>query len=160
MNLDPTVTPLLERQVNAELYAAHLYIALGAWADAQGFPGLQGWANASALEEDAHARHFLAYLNDRLPAGAMATIGAVAAPPTVGDYAGALQAALTAEQAVSMALTELATVAFAAGDSATHLIATQQLLNEQIPAEREISTYLLRVGRGAPLDLLDGELYE
>lgn len=160
MDLDPTVQPLLARQVNAEQYAYLLYTGLASWADGQAFPGLQAWAAAQAADELAHAARFLGYLNDRLPAGAGAVLSGIATPPAPDTYAGALQLALDAERAVSAALVELAQAAAAVADHATVLIAQRQLLDEQVPSEKAIGVYLQRVARGAPLDLLDGELYE
>lgn len=157
MQLDPTVQALLNRQINAELYASVLYYAVNAWADAQGFEGLAVWALGEAQDEESHARRFLEYTNQR----GQAALGAVAAPPSgFSDYAAALAALLQAEQATSAALIELDKAAYAATDPATCLIATQQILNEQVPAEHRLTQALLIVRRGAPIDLLDAELWE
>ena len=157
MQLDTTVQGLLNRQINAEFYAAQLYYAVSAWADAQGFEGLAAWALAEAQDEETHARRFLEYANER----AQPTLGAIAMPPaTFADYAAALGALLQAEQATSAALIELDAAADEASDPATCLLASQQILTEQVPAEHRLSQALLVVGRGAPVDLLDRELWE
>jgi ferritin len=157
MQLDPAVLALLNRQINAEQYAVSLYLAIGTWADAQGFEGLSAWALGESADEMAHARKFLDYTNDR----ATATLTAIAPPPVAfDDYAGALQVALDAERAVSASLVELAGAAFVAGDYATHQIAADHILAEQVPAEKRLAVALQRVARGAPIDLLDAELWE
>jgi ferritin len=74
MQLDPAVLALLNRQINAEQYAVSLYLAIGTWADAQGFEGLSAWALGESADEAAHARKFLDYTNDR----ATATLTAIA----------------------------------------------------------------------------------
>jgi ferritin len=157
MQLSEDVQKLLARQVSAEMFAAHLYAAIASWADGQALPGLRAWAMQQARDEESHAGRFRDYLNDRLPAGQAADIPAIAAPPSgFADYAAALQTALNAEQAVSAMLLEL----HAAGDPATQLLASTQLLSEQVPSERQIDGYLARVRRGASIDLLDGVLFE
>lgn len=159
MQLSPAVADLLARQVNAEQYAEHLYTGLASWADGQAFPGLQAWALAQAADERTHALRFLDYLNDRLPPGQSTRLAPIAPPPMPDGYAGALTLALAAEQSVSTALVELARVAGQEGDPATALLAQRQLLEEQVPSEKAIGNYLVIVGRGAPLDLLDAELF-
>jgi ferritin len=69
-------------------------------------------------------------------------------------------AALSVEQSVSQNLTDLITAANGANDAATALIASRQLLDEQVSAEKFLAAAILKVARSTDLDLLDGELYE
>lgn len=157
MILDPSVKAALDDQINAEWFAAYFYSALASWADQNAFPGLQGWADAASIEERQHAQMFIDYLRDR---GAV-TYQAIEAPPqTFETYAGALQAALTAEEAVTANLTKVAIVARKAGDVATAHLAEGWIQTEQVGAIKTIQDYLIIVGRGAPIDLLDAELFE
>ncbi len=156
MNLAPDVEALLQQQVTRERYAAGVYTALGAWANTQAFPGLEAWATASAAEEGTHAAKFVAYLNTR----SQARLDAVPAPPQdFGDYGQALAGALALEQSVTAAIGAIGAAALGAGDWLTLALA-QEFLAEQAQAEHEITVYLTRVQRGAPVDLLDAELYE
>lgn len=155
--LAPEVKTLLDQQINAEAYAAQLYLAVNAWADAQGFEGLSAWALAEAQAEQTHQRHFLAYANER----GRPAFAAIAQPPgDYADYAAALAVLLQVEQAVWANLTALDAAAYAAGDSATCLLATRQILEEQVPSVHRLEQALAIVARGAPIDLLDREIWE
>jgi ferritin len=157
MRLDPAVLALLNRQINAEQYASLFYSGVASWADNNAYPGLAKWATDSAIEEFTHAQRFIDYANDR----GVATIAAIANPPQTFDgYGDALMAALSVEQSVSQNLTDLITAANGANDAATALIASRQLLDEQVSAEKFLAAAILKVARSTDLDLLDGELYE
>ena len=143
---------LLLRHINAEQYAAHAYRALASWADANGYPGLRGWADAASEEEQRHALVFIAFARTR----GLVRLLPLDAPPDVGDYAAALEAALTIERGVAASLEALAQ----AGDEAAAQLAGDYLLTEQWPAIHEIEIYLLKARRSTDLDLLDAELFE
>lgn len=156
MALAPTLLDLLGRQITRERYAAAVYSALGNWADAQAFPGLTGWADAASGEEATHAQKFITYLRDRGPV----RLEAVDAPPAdFGSYGDALAAALALEKEVTASITAIYRQAVAEQDGATAALA-QGFLVEQVQSEKELEVLLMRVGRGAPLDLLDAELFE
>ena len=152
-----TIINDLARHINAEQYAAHAYRALANWADANAFPGLAAWADAASAEEQTHAMAFIAFARTRSygQTGPVA-LYPLAAPPDVSSYGDALAAALTIELSVAESLDALCK----AGDEATAQLAGDYLLKEQWPAIHAIEQYLLRVRRGAPLDLLDAELFE
>lgn len=154
MNLSPEVAALLNEQINAEWFAAYFYASLSAWADAGAFPGLKAWADKASREEREHAQMFTDYLSDR---GGTVELTPIAAPPAVfKTYAEALGAALQAEEAVTAHLLTLA----AAKDGPVAHLANGWINTEQVPAIKEIQDFLLIVGRGAPIDLLDRELFE
>lgn len=156
MALAPTLLDLIGKQITRERYAVAVYTALGNWADAQAFPGLTGWADAASAEEATHAQKFIDYLRDRGPV----RLEAVDAPPVdFGTYADALAAALALEKEVSAAITAIYQRAVAERDGATADLA-QWFLAEQVQSEKELEVLLRRVGRGAPIDLLDAELFE
>ena len=144
------------RQVTRERFAEASYTAISTWADVQGYGGLQAWAAAAAAEERAHAQKQIDYLNKR----AGAVLEPVPAPQaTFESYADALQTALALEKIVTAAITGLARQARAAGDLATAVF-YETFLPEQIDAENELTIYVQKVARGAPIDLLDAELFE
>lgn len=156
MALEPDLYELLNAQVTKERYAAAVYSALGTWADSQGFEGLTKWADEASAEEAGHAQKFIGYLRDR----ASVRLEVVEAPPVdFGAYDQALLAALTLERGVSEAIREIYRVAVAEADGATAALA-EWFLDEQVKAEKELVTYIQRVRRGDPLDLLDIELAE
>lgn len=156
MALAENVWGLLNAQVTRERYASAVYSALATWADGQGFEGLRAWADRASAEEATHAQRFIDYLRDR---GAV-RLEAVAAPPAeFGGYVEGLWAALALERGVSAALTEIYTATQELGDGATAALLAE-FLKEQVQAEKELTTYIQRVQRGDPLDLLDIELRE
>lgn len=156
MHLTPQLLDLFTRHINAEQYAAHTYRALACWADSQGFTGLRNWADRAADEEQEHATAFIGYVRQRDAVQLLP----ISAPPTFADYAGALGAAYALEEAVAASLQAIATEAAMARDDASVELVSGYLLNEQIPACKAIATYMQRVARGAPIDLLDLELFE
>ncbi len=155
MDLAPNVYGLLNAEITRERFASAAYTAIEAWANDNAFPGLEGWAKAAAAEEAGHARTLIDYVNSR----AVVRVEAVDAPPDVSDYADALRTALRLEQLVTAAFTQIADAAADASDYATLELA-QHFLDEQRQAEHEIEILIKRVERGAPIDLLDAELFE
>lgn len=156
MQLQPVVAEALNRHINAEQYAAHFYRALGIWADAQAYPGLRAHAFSAADEEAAHAQAFIDYAGDR---GIPALYDVAAPPATFITYADAVTAALTVEEAVSASLLLLHDAAEMAKDPPTCLLAATWLREEQVGAEKQLRDVLIILGRGAPVDLLDREVW-
>ena len=145
---------LLLRHINAEQYAAHAYAQIASWADANGFEGLRGWADDAAAEEQTHAKAFIDYARLRGPV----RMRPIVAPPEVTGYLDALRMALDVEKAVADSLQSL--VDASDQDEGTATIAGDYLLKEQWPAIHQLEIYIKRVSRGAPIDLLDAELFE
>ena len=145
---------LLLRHINAEQYAAHAYLQIASWADAQGFFGMRKWADAAYAEEQQHAKTFIDYARTR----DMVEMRAIASPPPINGYIEALLIALEVERSVAQSLQELAS--FSDQDDATETIAGDYLLKEQWPAIQFLEQAIKKVQRGAPIDLLDAELFE
>jgi len=78
---------LLNKQMNAEFYNSHLYLAMAGWFEGQGLPGFAQWMEVQAEEERGHALKFYNHLKERR--GAI-TVGPVPAAPT--KYKSALDA--------------------------------------------------------------------
>lgn len=156
MDISPKLAALITAQITRERFASATYLSLASWADKQGFEGLSGWADKSSAEETGHAKRFVDYLRDR----GTVMLEAVDAPQAdFTNYQQALQATLMLEKTVSRAIGDLYMAAMEAGDGATAKLASE-FLTEQVESEKEIETYLLRIGRGSPVDLLDMELFE
>ena len=58
---------LINQQINAELYASHVYRSLSSFfaSDSQGYPGLSKFFKESSHEESEHAEKFIEYQNIR-----------------------------------------------------------------------------------------------
>ena len=63
--LNPRVAEALNRQVNNELKASHVYLAMAAYFDAQELPGFAAWFRAHSGEEIGHAMRIYDYLVKR-----------------------------------------------------------------------------------------------
>lgn len=156
MQLSPDVQTALNEQINAELWASYFYLSLANWADAQGFEGLRQWADVASVEERDHAQMFVDYVRDR---GRVVCAPIEASGADYPDYGAALVAALNAEIAVTTHLQHVAELARTAGDAATANLCEGWIRTEQIPAIKELQDRLLVIARGAPIDLLDRELF-
>ncbi len=68
----------LNRQLNAELYSAYLYLAMAAYYEASDLPGFANWMRVQAQEELSHAMKFYDYLVQR---GARVVLDEIEKPP-------------------------------------------------------------------------------
>ena len=55
----------INEQINAELWSAYLYLSMSMDAEAKGLKGVANWFYVQWLEEQAHARILMNYLNSR-----------------------------------------------------------------------------------------------
>jgi ferritin len=74
--MNPDVITALEKQADHELLAAHSYLAMSCWCEAQQHSGFAAFFHKQAAEEREHADKILKHLIDR---GVLPKIGAVAA---------------------------------------------------------------------------------
>ena len=68
----------LNRQLNAELYSAYLYLSMAAYYEASDLPGFANWMRVQAQEELSHAMKFYDYLVQR---GARVVLDEIEKPP-------------------------------------------------------------------------------
>lgn len=67
--LNKSIQDALNKQINSELYAAHLYLSMAAYFDAQDLPGIANWLKNHSTHEVAHAMrifNFTAKRNGRV----------------------------------------------------------------------------------------------
>ena len=76
--LRETIAQAMNRQINAELYSAYLYLSMSDWCEHEGFPGFANWLRVQAREELAHGTHILDHTLER---GARPRLETVPAPP-------------------------------------------------------------------------------
>jgi ferritin len=55
----------LNEQAKKESYSSHLYLALAAWSEANGYAGIAKWLYAQADEERDHMLRFMKYITER-----------------------------------------------------------------------------------------------
>jgi ferritin len=65
MKLNKKVEDVLNKQVNAELWSAYLYLSMSAWCESRGFKGFANWMRVQFNEETSHAMKIFDYIINR-----------------------------------------------------------------------------------------------
>ena len=149
----------LNKQMNAEMYSAYLYLSMGAYAASIGLGGFANWFRVQALEELSHAMKFFDYVNER---GGRVTLAAIDAPPTDWESPVALfEETLKHEQKVTGLINRLVDIAREESDHATDNM-LQWFVAEQVEEEGSAETLLSKVklmgDKGEGLYMVDREL--
>jgi ferritin len=149
----------LNAQVTLELESAHQYLALSAWLECEGLPGMAHWMRMQSGEENEHAMKFFEFLIDR---NASVKLGALPAPKTEFDSViDVFRASLAAEQRVTAAINNIYAIAVEARDFASYPL-LDWFVNEQVEEEatvQQIIDDLERTkGSGHALLMLDREM--
>ena len=130
--LRETIAQAMNRQINAELYSAYLYLSMSDWCEHEGFPGFANWLRVQAREELAHGTHILDHTLER---GARPRLEAVPAPPeTFRDLLDIFEQTLRHEEQVTTYIGAIATLAMKEEDHATYNF-IQWYVNEQVEEE-------------------------
>lgn len=149
----------LNKQMNAELYSAYLYLSMAAYFDALNLKGFSNWMTIQAKEEVSHAMKFYNYINER---GARVLMMTIEAPPT--DWNSPLRVfeqTLQHEQTVSGLINNLVDQAASLKDHATSQM-LQWFVAEQVEEESSAEEILQKLklienSKGG-LFMLDNEL--
>lgn len=149
----------LNDQLQAELYAAYLYLSMAAWCEASNLQGTAAWMQKQSREEASHAMKLFKYLTDQQ---GRVRLKAIEQPPT--DFSSPLeiwQKTLEHEQSVTARIHKLYQLAHKQDDFATQEM-LQWFVKEQVEEERTASSILEQVkmiGPGGPaLFFLDRHL--
>ncbi|EOX1263847.1 ferritin [Campylobacter upsaliensis] len=73
--LSSEVVKLLNEQINKEMYAANLYLAMSSWCYENSFDGAGAFLFAHASEESEHAKRLITYLNETDSKVELKTVG-------------------------------------------------------------------------------------
>ncbi|UZD90272.1 ferritin [Cognatishimia activa] len=159
MQLKPDLAQALNNQVNAELSAAHNYLAMAAYFDSIDLPGFAQWFRAQSTEETQHAMKFYDFVVKR---DADVTLTSIDAPKQA--FSGpieAIETALAMEQSVSAQIHALYGLASDAKDYAAQSL-LNWFLDEQVEEEDSFRNLLIqtRAAQNDPwnLQVLDKEL--
>lgn len=149
----------LNAQLQRELYASHLYLAMAACADAANLPGFAHWMRVQSDEERGHALKFYEFINDR--DGRIVLKGIEAPPTEYGAPLAMFEAALEHERRVSGFIHELYELALEEKDYPTQTF-LQWFITEQVEEEKsatQIVETLKMIGDNqVALLMLDREL--
>ena len=124
------------KQINAEMYSAYLYLAMAADFEDKNLKGCAAWMTVQAQEEMTHAMKFYHFIHER---GGRVTLDAIEAPPT--EWAGpqaAFEAAYAHEQKVTALIHGLVDLAAAERDHAAGIF-LQWFVSEQVEEEASAS---------------------
>ena len=148
----------LNKQLNAELYSAYLYLSMSAYLASKNLSGFSNWMKVQFEEEQFHALKLYNYIIDR---GGKVTLTAIEAPKTEwNDILDVFEDVLAHEEKVTGLINELMNVAMEEKDHATVSI-LQWFVTEQVEEEATVSDLLdqlkLVEGKGSGLFLLDRE---
>jgi ferritin len=65
MRLNEKVQDVINKQINAELWSAYLYLSMSAYFESEGFAGFASWMRVQYQEETAHAMKMFNFVNER-----------------------------------------------------------------------------------------------
>ena len=159
MSFTPELEAAFNDQVTLELESAHQYLALSAWLESEGLPGMAHWMRLQAGEENEHAMKFFRFLLDR---GVKVELGPLPKPVSAFDgVVDVFKASLAAEERVTAAIHNRYSMATDARDFASYPL-LDWFVDEQVEEEstvQQIIDDLKRTeGSGHALLMLDREL--
>jgi ferritin len=159
MPIRPDLAAALNQQVNMELAASHLYLAMAARFESMNLPGFAHWMRGQSDEERGHARRLFEYLTDR---GHEVTLTGVAAPALPDRDVRALVEAVGAHEAkVTASINAIYARAVETADFATQA-RLDWFVTEQVEEEKQVTDILGRLdlikAHGGSLLMIDKEL--
>ena len=136
------MTGILNRQINAELYSAYLYLAMASDAAFKGLPGAANWFSVQAREEMTHAQRIYDYVGG---VGEKVVLEAIERPPA--DYESLTDmftATLAHERKVTSMINDLVDAAIEGRDHATRAF-LQWFVTEQVEEEKNAGDVLAKL---------------
>lgn len=150
-----SVQDIINKQINAEMYSAYLYLGMAGWCTDQNLPGAAQWFKVQAKEEMGHAMKFYKFLEDT---NSQVALKAIDAPPAAWKSPlEAFKAAYAHEQKVTAMIYKIVDLAIKEGDHATASMC-KWFVDEQVE-EVEAMQHLAQVARLAGNSLLQLEAY-
>jgi ferritin len=157
--LNESIEEALNKQINAELYSAYLYLSLASYFESINLTGFSNWLKVQTQEELTHAMKIYNYVNNQ---GGRAILSAIDGPPTQwSSPLAAFEEVYRHEQKVTGLINNLVNLAIAEKDHATNNF-LQWFVSEQVEEEASASSIVqkLKLIKDAPggLFMLDREL--
>lgn len=157
--LKKTIEKAFNKQINAEIYSAYLYLSMAAYFESIGLKGFAHWMRIQEMEEKIHAMKFFNYVN---ATNGRVTLTQIAGPETEwASPLAAFEAVLAHEIKVTGLIHGLVDLAIKEKDHASNNF-LQWFVTEQVEEEEsagEIVSKLKLIGKDtSALFMLDGEL--
>jgi ferritin len=122
----------LNKQVNAELYSAYLYLSMAAYFYGMNLNGFANWMKVQNQEETLHGMKFYQFINER---GGQIKLEAIAQPPiSWSSPLDVFEETLKHEEKVTGLINDLVDLAMAERDHATNAF-LQWFISEQVEEE-------------------------
>ncbi|KAG8222036.1 hypothetical protein J437_LFUL003956 [Ladona fulva] len=162
-NYQEAVEAALNKQINLELYASHVYLTIANYFDQDdvALKGFHHYFSKQSDEEREHARKMMHYQNKR---GGRVMLAGVEDPPAPGNWnspLSSMQFALFMEKKVNQSLLELHALSSQHNDAQFCDFLESEFLNEQVESIKELGdhiTNIKRVGEGLGVYMFDREL--
>jgi ferritin len=157
--LNPKVQDALNKQINAELSSAYLYLSMAAYFEAKDLKGMAHWMRIQAGEENQHAMRIFDSINDR---SGRVTLTQIEAPK--GEWKSPLEAfedAYRHEQKISGMINDLMNLVAVERDGAGHDFLewfAREQVEEEAAAQLIVAQLKLVGDNGMGLYLIDQEL--
>jgi ferritin len=149
----------LNKQINAEIYSAYLYLSMSAHFQSVNLAGFANWMRVQWQEELAHALKFYDYVNER---GGRVVLQPVEAPPSAWDSPLALfEHVHQHEQKVTGMINKLVDLAVEIRDHATNNVLqwfVAEQVEEEASADEVVQKLKLVGGDPSALFMIDREL--
>lgn len=149
----------LNKQINAELYSAYLYLSMSAYFESVELPGAAQWMKSQTQEEMMHAMKIYEFVNER---GGRVKLEAISEPEMEWDSPlNAFEDALKHEKHVTSLINDLVDLAISEKDHATQIF-LQWFVTEQVEEEASANSVVqkLKLAGESPggLFMVDREL--
>ena len=157
--LSSTLQDAINRQINSELFSAHLYLSMAAYFETISLTGFASWMKIQHQEETDHALRLFDYVNDR---HGRVMLHAIEQPQIEFESPhSVMQRALEHEQAVTKMINSLYELAIAEKDYPSHVL-LEWFVEEQVEEEKtltDIVDHLNLIGNdGTGLLIMDERL--
>ena len=149
---------VINKQINAELYSAYLYLSMAAYFEDANLPGFANWMRVQFEEEQFHAMKFMDYLIER---GGRVHLDAIEKPRFEWNNAiEVFEETLTHEQHVTALINNIAEVAEEEKDRANQNLLIwfiDEQVEEEGAAEKILNDLKMIGGQGHGMLMLDRE---
>jgi ferritin len=149
----------INRQINNELFSAHLYLSMSAYFESLDLNGFAHWMKLQFEEETAHALKLFDYVNDR---DGRVTLHSIDQPQVEFESPhSVMRSALEHERLVTSMINDLYALAISERDYPTHVL-LEWFVSEQVEEEKvlnEIVAHMDLIGNdGTGLIIMDQRL--
>jgi ferritin len=137
--LNKKVEEAMNKQINAELWSAYLYLSMSAYFESQNLSGFANWMKVQWQEEISHAMKFFDYINER---GGRVNLMPIAEVKTEWkDAVEIFEETLAHEQKVTSMINSLVDLVIIEKDHATNSM-LQWYVKEQVEEEANADNIL------------------